>query len=180
MEPASSTVLVAGESGESRGPVFTNKVNRLIEEKAGRFASVLQFAAVGLSGMGVDLLSFAFLQGWLPLAVARALAIWGAMTWNYILNRHLTFSRIRSASVGRQYLLFCASCLAGALTNWSISVVLCSRMAFFAQVPLAAAVIGVGAGFFLNYALSCHFVFRSGKRELPARHGLRGSEVENP
>jgi dolichol-phosphate mannosyltransferase len=140
---------------------YLRQLKRRFEYKTGRLALVLQFAAVGLSGMVVDLLSFALAHSWLPLGVARALCIWAAMTWNYILNRHLTFSHARTTSVGRQYLRFCASCLAGALVNWSFSVALCIACPFFAQAPLVAAVIGILAGFVFNYYLSCRLVFRS-------------------
>ncbi len=144
---------------------YLRHLKRLFEYKAGRLACILQFAVVGLSGMVVDLLSFALVQCVLPLAFARAVSIWIAMTWNYYLNRQLTFSHARSASVWRQYLLFCGSCLAGAVANWSISVTLCTLSAFFAQVPIVAAIIGVGTGFVFNYFLSLALVFRPREQE---------------
>jgi putative flippase GtrA len=133
---------------------------RLFERKAGRLATPAQFALVGLSGMAIDLLSFALLGLWFPLGVARALAIWVAMTWNYALNRRVTFSGLRQVYGWRHYALFCGSCLGGALVSWSICVMACANSPWFAQYPTVAALMGVVAGFVLNYSLSRRFVFR--------------------
>jgi dolichol-phosphate mannosyltransferase len=132
----------------------------LFERKAGRLAHPAQFALVGLSGMGVDLLAFALLGLWLPLGIARALAIWLAMSWNYVLNRRLTFSAYRRPFRWRDYALFCGSCLAGAVVSWSVCVGLCAASAWLAGYPLLAALLGVATGFVLNYSLSRRFDFR--------------------
>jgi len=74
------------------------------KDKLGRGAApLLQFAVVGASGMVPDLLCFATLLTWLPVPLARATAIWVAMTWNFLLNRWLTFSDARTQSAVRQY-----------------------------------------------------------------------------
>jgi dolichol-phosphate mannosyltransferase len=118
------------------------------------------FALVGLSGMVVDLLAFTLLGSWLPLPVARALAIGLAMTWNYSLNRRVTFSCWRRPFRWRDYALFCGSCLAGAVLSWSICMALCTASAWFARNFPLAALAGVAGGFVLNYSLSRRFVFR--------------------
>jgi dolichol-phosphate mannosyltransferase len=143
---------------------YLRHLKRLFEFKAGRLARVTEFALVGLSGMLPDLSSFAVFQLWLPLGMARALSIWIAMTWNYVLNRRLTFSYARDQSPWRQYVLFCGSCLAGAVMNWSTSIGLCVLSPWFAQTPILAAFIGVAAGFAFNYYLSRSFVFRPLKK----------------
>src|SRR4051812_16307746 len=100
----------------------------------------IRFGLVGLSGMLPDLLCFTALLFVLPLPLARGGAIWAAMTWNFFLNRKLTFSDAQVEPMGRQYVLFCGSCLAGALVSWACSTGLCLSGAFFAQHPLIAAV----------------------------------------
>jgi dolichol-phosphate mannosyltransferase len=110
--------------------------------------------------MLIDLPSFALLRWVLPLALARSIAIWLAMTWNYFLNRKVTFAAWRSAARWRQYFLYCGSCLAGSGVSWGISVGLCMWLTWFAHWPTLAAIVGVGAGFLFNYALSWRFVFR--------------------
>ena len=132
---------------------------RCFEHRAGAAAYPVQFALVGLTGMAVDLTAFTVLRGWLPLAAARALAIWLAMTWNYWLNRHVTFAAWRDVFRWRHYGLFCGSCLAGAAVNWLTSVLLCATTDWFGQSVTLAAGVGVAAGFVLNYTVSRRFVF---------------------
>ena len=132
---------------------------RRFEHRAGAAAYPVQFALVGLTGVAVDLTVFALLRSWLPLAGARALAIWAAMTWNYWLNRRVTFAAWRNALGWRHYGLFCGSCLAGAAANWLISVLLCATSVWFGQSMTLAAGMGIAAGFVLNYSLSRRFVF---------------------
>jgi dolichol-phosphate mannosyltransferase len=153
---------------------YLKHLKRLFEYKAGRLAYPLQFAAVGVSGMLVDLLSFVVLQVWLSLAVARALSIFVAMSWNFVWNRRLTFSYARQESLWRQYVLFCASCLAGGVANWAVSVVLCSLSEFFQRHNLVAALLGVATGFGINYVLNRHFVFR-----LPAHAAPQAQDTRN-
>lgn len=139
---------------------YLRHLKRLMEHRYGDFAYGLQFGLVGLSGMLVDLACFALLLRVLPTAASRALAIWAAMTWNFVGNRHVTFSRAERRSLVRQYLSFCASCLAGAVVNMIVSVGLLWSIAFFETYPLLAAVAGIAAGFVLNYVLCRVWVFR--------------------
>ena len=135
------------------------ELKRRYEVKLGRLARPLQFALVGCSGMVVDLVSLHFLLRVASLAVARALAIWLAMTWNFWLNRRLTFSYARSGSLVRQYLLFALACSVGAITNWTVTLLLSASSDFFAEHRLLAAAVGVVAGASLNYVLSSRAVF---------------------
>jgi putative flippase GtrA len=138
-------------------------LKRWAERKFGWLACLAQFGLVGLTGMAVDVLCFLALAPLLTLGLARALAIAVAMTWNFLLNRRFTFTNARRESFWKQYLLFCASCLVGALVNWGVSILLCWSSAWFAAYPVAAALAGVGAGFFFNFILSRRFVFRAEK-----------------
>ncbi len=127
---------------------------------ARRLTTPFCFAVVGTSGACVDLACFALLQLITPLPLARGLSIWLAMTWNYALNRRVTFADSRGERILRQYLLFCAACGAGAVVNWSVTVALCAYVGIFAAYPVAAAILGIGSGTVLNYGASRHFVFR--------------------
>jgi putative flippase GtrA len=133
------------------------------ERRFGWFAFLAQFGLVGLTGMVVDVLCFLALTPIFTLGLARALAIAVAMTWNFLLNRRFTFMDARREPFWKQYVLFCASCLVGALVNWAVSMVLCQGSPWFAAHPVAAALAGVVAGFFLNFILSRRFVFRAAK-----------------
>jgi dolichol-phosphate mannosyltransferase len=130
--------------------------------KMGRLASPLLFCIVGLSGMVVDLLGFhCLLTMHLPLWVARAMPIWLAMSWNYYLNRRLTFSHARGDRLWRQYCLYCAGCLTGAVANWALCVALTVTVGFFEFRPYFAVAAGVIGGSVLNYLFSLKVVFRS-------------------
>lgn len=143
---------------------YLRHLKRLMEFKYGHLATSTQFAAVGLSGMAIDLATFSAGQQWLNLstAAARAMGIWLAMTWNFILNRNITFGRKvdQSQSWSIQYIQFCGSCLLGGLLNFGTSIGLIESGGFFAEYPLVAAMIGVATGFGLNYVLSSEWVFR--------------------
>ena len=94
------------------------------------------------------------------LALSRGLAIWVAMTWNFFLNRRLTFSHSRSDKALPQYGRFVLACSLGALVNWSIGVSLPLKAAFFDSHRMYAAAVGILVGLVFNYALSRYWAFR--------------------
>ncbi|GIX03933.1 MAG: hypothetical protein KatS3mg113_0939 [Planctomycetaceae bacterium] len=115
--------------------------------------TILRFGFVGGTGMVVDVaLMMALLQVGIKETLAAALAIWVAMSWNYLGNRWWTFSLAARRDWIRQYLHFCLSCLAGAAVNWGARVSLMRNIAWFQSHPWAAALIGVLFGFGFNYA----------------------------
>jgi putative flippase GtrA len=118
-----------------------------------------KFASVGTSGMVVDMAVFLASLAFATLGIARALGIGVAMTWNFVLNRQFTFAGCRRRPLWQQYLLFCASCLLGAIANWATSVALCHLWDWFMVHPAAAGMTGVAAGFAFNFVLSRRFVF---------------------
>ena len=136
-------------------------LKRLFDHQYRDWAYFVQFAMVGGSGMVVDLSCFGLFLVVFSTEVARGLAIWTAMTWNFTLNRLMTFSYARHGSLPRQYFGYCASCLMGALVNWKTSVELCALHTFFERHKLVAAVVGVLGGMIFNYVLCRHFVFRA-------------------
>jgi len=143
---------------------YLRHLRRLYTYKLGPVARLVQFCLVGTTGMFVDLLVYSILLTFLPLTAARALAIWTAMTWNFALNRTITFSHARGGPLTRQYILFCASCLLGGVVNWGVSVGLCWAWSFFDQRRLWAAVLGILAGTAFNYVLSERVVFAQDKQ----------------
>jgi dolichol-phosphate mannosyltransferase len=97
----------------------------LVVEKAagGRIpAQFLLFAAVGASGVAVNLGLLAVgvkLAGEQHFIWLQAVAVLGAMTWNFVLNSVLTFraAPLRGWGLVRGFLGFCLACSAGALMN---------------------------------------------------------------
>jgi dolichol-phosphate mannosyltransferase len=146
---------------------YLRHLKRLFEYKTGAWGRLAQFILVGATGSIVDLLSLRLLLLSLTFPIARGLAIWLAMTWNFLLNRRLAFSYARTGPILRQYVLFCIACSLGALVNWSISIALGRSPTFFAHFPLLAAAVGIVAGTGFNYLLSSGIVFRRPKPRIP-------------
>ena len=139
---------------------YLRHLRRLYVHRLGVMAQPTQFVLVGTTGMAVDLLVFSLLLLALPVGLARAAAIGVAMTWNFGLNRRLTFSTSRNRPMPVQYLLFCGACLLGAAVNWSIFVGLYEYTALFADLPLPAAVLGILGGTVFNFLTSKYVAFR--------------------
>lgn len=140
---------------------YIKHLKRLADFKFGWFSRFVQFCGVGTTGMVVDLSAYTLL---LHVAmwdtVARALAIWLAMTWNFGLNRRFTFSIRHWDGVVKQYFAFAATCALGAGLNWGISILLPRSMDFFQEFRLLAAVVGILAGTVSNFAISFLHVFK--------------------
>jgi dolichol-phosphate mannosyltransferase len=143
---------------------YLRHLARLYVHRLGRIPRAARFMLVGATGAAVDVAALSMFLMFLSLPVARAAAIWLAMTWNYVLNRKATFADAARRPIPVQYGLFCLSCLAGAAVNWSVTVALCAKVGFFHNHPVPAALLGVAAGFVLNYLLCCSVVFRSKTR----------------
>jgi dolichol-phosphate mannosyltransferase len=141
---------------------YLKHLKRLADFKFGVLSQLLQFCAVGATGVAVDLSAYALLLR-IPafrIAIARALAIWVAMTWNFFLNRRLTFSYSRLGSKLVQYPRFVATCTLGAVLSWSVAVGLARLAPFFARHLMLGAIVGIIVGTACNFLISRHYVFR--------------------
>lgn len=71
---------------------------------------------MGLSGVVVDYAVFVPLVAWAALdpRLAALVAFLGAVSWNYALNRRVTFAHGRDAPLGRSYVSFVTLCAVGA------------------------------------------------------------------
>lgn len=102
---------------------YLRHLKRLADFKFGGWSQLGQFCLVGASGMAVDLLIYALLlQAGVAITVARALAIFIAMSSNFVLNRRLSFSGSRfGRPITQQYFLWLASNAIGAVTSWTLA-----------------------------------------------------------
>ncbi len=159
------------------------QLKRLADDRFGNISRLLQFCVVGASGMIVDLTCYALLQallvntslaereaplvgGPLYLAVAAILAIATALTWNFSLNRRLTFNDARQGSIARQYLRYVLSNLLGIGVSLTLRLLLPNTIGFFRRHRLAAAVVGIVAATGISFSMARWFVF--GHRPTPA------------
>lgn len=121
-----------------------------------------RFLAVAVGGLVLDLAvawSAARLVG-LPLWLAAALGFLVAAAVNYALHELWTFRRAgRRLSAGRA-LRYAA--VLGVTLSARVASVAALAMLFAADHALAILIAGAGVSFCVNYALSKHFVFRSG------------------
>jgi dolichol-phosphate mannosyltransferase len=140
---------------------YLKHLKRLADFKWREFSLLFQFCLVGLTGMVVDIAFYSILlHVGVKLRLARALAIWLAMTWNFWLNRRLTFSYSRKGGLFKQYLRFTGSCRIGALMSWSTAVFLSQHVYMFSNHLFLAAIIGIIAGTISNFLLSRYWVFK--------------------
>lgn len=151
-------------------------LKRLADDRFGNASRLVQFCAVGASGMVVDLTFYAAFQvvfartwltglrapvvgGPLDLAAAGALAIAVALTWNFSLNRRLTFSYARHGSLARQYLTYALSNALGIVLSFSLRLYLPAHVGFFQRHKLAAAVVGIVTATGISFSMARWLVF---------------------
>ena len=154
---------------------YLRHLKRLADFKFGGWSQLAQFCLVGASGMAVDLAIYALLlQAGLVLPFARALAIFIAMTWNFALNRRVSFSPSRfGRPMKEQYVLWLVSCGLGAAASWSVAVSLTLFMKFFAAHVFLAAILGIVVGSLLNFIMARYWVFASSDKPGLAKRASR-------
>lgn len=139
--------------------LYLQHLIRLYDFRYPEFSRFVRFGAVGATGLVVDLLCFRMLIPAFGFAVSRAFAIWIAMSWNYAINRRITFADSSQEASPKEYLGFCTSCLLGAGLSWSASMAMVQSSGLMADYPAAAALVGTMAGAVVNYALCRVWVF---------------------
>ena len=91
--------------------------------------------------------------------MAGSLSILAALTWNFALNRRLTFSDSRAGSIPRQYLTYALGNALGIAVSLSLRLYLPGRFRFFSDHRLAAAVVGIVAATAISFSMSRWVVF---------------------
>jgi len=118
----------------------------ILEKLAGPLlpARFVLFAAVGASGVLVQLAALATLRHALTFAAAQACAVWLAMTSNYLLNNAVTYRdrRLRGLGFWRGLATFYLICGIGALANVGVGTLLYLRGEIWWLAGLASAIVG--------------------------------------
>lgn len=121
------------------------------------------FCLVGGSGVAVD---FAVLYPLVALAhtdarLAAVPAFGVAVTWNYLLNRRITFAGAREVAAGRSYAAFVAVCTTGVGIRIG-AMHLLMVYAGWDKKPLIwlASLVGIGAATLSNFLGSKYLAFR--------------------
>jgi dolichol-phosphate mannosyltransferase len=151
-------------------------IKHLADDRYGNFSRLVQFCLVGASGMVVDLTSYTLFQevfkrsplhgrtlpllGDLDLVAAGAMAVGLALTWNFTLNRRLTFSYARRESRRKQFAAYVLSNALAVTVNLFLRLYLPNRVPFFDRHRLLAAVVGIVLATGLSFSMARWFVFR--------------------
>ncbi len=167
---------VAASLGTSSPLDDVRLAKRLADDRFGTASRLIQFCFVGASGMVVDLTCYALFQALLArtalaswtlpliggssaLAASAVLAIGLALTWNFSLNRRLTFNDARRGSIAAQYFRYVLSNLLGIGVSLTLRLALPATVGFFARHRLAAAVAGIVAATGISFTMARWFVF---------------------
>jgi dolichol-phosphate mannosyltransferase len=147
---------------------YLRHLRRLYQCRFPFLSEFLQFGLVGGTGFIVDIALYLGLQ-WLTgmgHVLARALSFWGAVTWNWIWNRLLTFSNRQKTSMLVQWPSFVLTSLVGFAINVGSYFVLTHYVPFFEAHKIAALAIGVLLGFGFNFLAARVLVFIPYEAEL--------------
>lgn len=140
-------------------------------EKASRGlvpARMAMFFAVGMSGLVAHVATLAlstWVLGW-PLWLGQILAIWLAMTCNFLLNNLLTFRdrRLHGREALHGLAMFYAACLSGAIISEAAAL----GLAAAGIAPLAAGAGGAVLAGVWNYHLAGRTTWRDRQAPAPA------------
>ena len=140
---------------------FLRHLYRLYRFKFSATARLLCFGLVGASGLVIDVAVYLGLQ-WIGLEhrLARFLSFWPAVTWNWRLNRSLTFGERPPQPRVRQWGKFVAGSLIGLSVNVGSYTLLTSYVDVFVHRRLPALLIGVALGTLGNFLLANFYVYR--------------------
>lgn len=140
---------------------YLRHLYRLYLHRYGAAARLGSFALVGASGFVIDVAVYLGLQATgVEHRVARFLSFWPAVTWNWLLNRRLTFAERPRQPRVRQWTRFVASSLIGLGTNVGSYAALTTFVAPFDRHRLAALVLGVALGGVANFLVANRYVYR--------------------
>ena len=113
----------------------------------------------------LDIACYIGLQ-WLGLdhRLARVVSFWPAATWNWFLNRKVTFHERPPDRRVHQWARFVAGSLAGLAVNAGSYALLTTFVAYFIDRRWLAMLFGVALGGLLNFVLAARYVYRRGSR----------------
>ena len=159
----------ASKMGARQQLQYLRHLVRLYAFRHGAPVRLACFAAVGASGFVVDVSCYLALQtAGVEHRLARFCSFWPAVTWNWLLNRRVTFRGRRADPHVGQWARFVTGSLAGLVVNVGTYAALTSFTDVFDRHRLAALAAGVALGGFVNFALATLFVYRRHAAPVPA------------
>ena len=151
----------ASKMGLRQQARYLRHLKRLYLHRFGGLARMLSFGAVGASGFVVDLAFYLGLQAFgVEHRLARFLSFWPAVSWNWWLNRRVTFDDRPRHAPARQWGRFVVASLVGFAASVGSYVALTSFVAAFIRQPLLAFFFGILLGGGINFLVSTLYVYR--------------------
>jgi dolichol-phosphate mannosyltransferase len=147
---------------------YLRHLRRLYQFRFPFLAEFTQFGIVGGSGFAVDVALYLGLQALTGMGhfAARALAFWGAASWNWAWNRVLTFSNRQKTAMLVQWPSFLLTSLLGFAINVGSYYVLTHYVPYFEAHKILALLTGVLLGFGFNFLTARLLVFSPYEAEL--------------
>ena len=140
---------------------YLRHLHRLYLYRFDAIARLLSFGLVGASGFVIDIAAYLGLQAiGVEHRVARFLSFWPAVTWNWAINRALTFEERARQPRMRQWTKFVASSLLGLGVNVGSYTLLTTFVDLFGRHRLVALVCGVALGGAVNFLVANRYVYR--------------------
>ncbi len=139
---------------------YLRHLRRLYLRRFGSWAELVHYGAVGASGFIVDTTLWYLLQFiGLEHQIARAIAFWPAVSWNWALNRVTTFGERSHRPKARQWIEFVIASLMGFSINFGIYYILTSEVTFFDTYRILALVAGIAGASLFNFGASTLYVY---------------------
>ena len=163
----------AGESKMDLREVvrFTRHLARLARVRHPRKTRVVSFGCVGLSGLVIDVGCYlALTAAGVEHRIARTASFWPAATWNWALNRQVTFADRARTDRRAQWARFVGASATGAVVNVGTYIAVTGASPWLDTHRLVALAMGVALGAAVNFCLASKWVF-AGKREKTPAHG---------
>ncbi len=156
---------------------YIQHLRRLYIYKFGTAMDLLQFLAVGASGVIVNLtiltlLVFIGAPEWIALAGGVGVSV----ITNFLLNRRFTFSYARKGNAWMQFFGFLCASAVGMVVNYVVAISL--RQSVLESVTgglQLAALAGVAAGMLFNFVGNRYFVFRKRQDDQSDQHNKAAS-----
>ena len=138
---------------------YIQHIRRLFVHKYGSSSEIVQFLAVGMSGVVVNLSTLTFLVSLgmeRNLSVAAAIAV--SICTNFLLNRNFTFGHSRNGKIHRQFVTYASTVSIGAVVNFIVAYIL---LAMFPDMRVQfASLAGILAATTLDFMAMKFIVFK--------------------
>ena len=148
--------------------LYLRHLRRLYRFAHPQLAELLQFAAVGATGVVLDLLLYltAVHVADIHHQTARAISFASAASLNWYRHRWLTWVGDRPGAGRRHWSAYLFSSSVGFAVNWGSYKYLTDQVVYFSDRHLAAFFIGIGLGVGFSYMLLRAFMFRGFEEEI--------------